>query len=161
MVGREQPESGLGSLFGTILYLSAFTLSVLDRGSSPGARQKRRPTGFQRMRVPDCGVGRSRAALCSRTSAGPLTCSARSPEPGDRLVVLVLAEWVFHSPAALSIFGFGPGGAPGVAGFVLFSSLLPALTVMGFFDTWYEFRMRFRRAALLRRISQRSADQDD
>lgn len=155
-----------GSLFGTILYLSAFTLSVLDRGQQPpDARLKRRPTGFQRMRVPDWVVWAAIAAAAlwfadQRWPNDVLRAVAWNLAIGlsflywlNGFSILLYALSIFKASALAVLLVF--------AGFVLFSSLLPALTVMGFFDTWYEFRMRFRRAALLRRISQRSADQDD
>jgi hypothetical protein len=51
------------------------------------------------------------------------------------------------------------------AGFMVMSGVLlfgmwPVLGIFGLFDTWYDFRMRFRRIAMLRRVSYRPDDHD-
>jgi hypothetical protein len=156
---------GFGFAFGSVLLMSTFLLSVLDRfRRDPEAIAKRKPTGFQRMQVPDWAV------WIAIMLAVMWFAEQRWPNEALRIVTwnaaigLSFVYWLNGFSIllyALSVFKATVFGTFMVfTVFMLFSSLLPALSVFGFFDTWYDFRTRFRRLAILRRLSQQDRGRD-
>lgn len=144
---------GFGSVFGSVVLLVSFMLSVLDRWQqAPETRARRKPTGFQRMQVPDWAV------WVAITVAALWFVEDRWPNPALRFVTwnaalgLTFVYWLNGFSIllyALSVFKASAFATAMVfVGFVLFSSFLPALVVFGLFDTWFGFRTRFWRLAL-------------
>lgn len=156
---------GPGSVFGTVLFLSAFLLSVLDRWQrTPEAAAKRKPSGFQRMQLPDWAVWIAIAVAVLWFAEQRWPNEALRAVTWNSAIGLVFVYWlngysillyaltVFKASAFATFMVF--------SGFVLFSGMLPALSVLGLFDTWYDFRMRCRRLALFRHLSYRANNRD-
>lgn len=156
---------GIGSAFGSVLLLVAFMLSVLDRWQQPLAmRARRKPTGFQRMQIPDwvVWVAIAVAALWFVDSYWPndaLRFVTWNTALGLAFLywlngysILLYSLSVFKASAFATFMVF--------SGFVLFSSFLPGLVVFGLFDTWFGFRTRFWRIALPRGTRYRVDDPD-
>jgi len=150
----------LGSMFGTVLLLCAFMLSVLERWQrDPADVVRRKPTGFQRMHVPDwvVWIGIAAALLCFADQRWPHT--AVRVVAWNAAVGLAFLYWLNGLSIVLYALSVFKATAFGMfmfyLGFVLFNGMLPMLSVLGLFDTWYDFRMRLRRLALLRRLSNR------
>lgn len=156
---------GPGSVFGSVLLLSAFTLCVLDRWRrDPEAIAKRRPSEFQRMKVPDWVVWVVIVVALlwfadQRWPNDALRAATWNTAIGLTFVywlngfsILLYALSVFKATALAMFLVF--------SGLILFNSMLPILGVFGLFDTWYNFRTRFRRLALLRRLSYRPDGRD-
>lgn len=155
----------LGSAFGSVLTLSALAVCLLERWRrDPETRAKRKPTGFQRMRLPDWVVWVAIAAALMWFMdvyywASPVL-RALSWNLALGLFGLYLLNGVSILFFTLTIFK-----ASAFAGFMVMSGILlfgmwPMLCIFGLFDTWYDFRMRFRRIAMLRRVSYRPDDHD-
>jgi len=156
---------GPGSVFGTVLFLSAFLLSVLDRWQrAPEAAAKRKPTGFQRMQLPDWAVWIAIVVALLWFAEQRWPNEVLRALTWNSAIGLVFVYWlngysillyaltVFKASAFATFMVF--------SGFVLFSGMLPALSVLGLFDTWYDFRMRCRRLALFRHLSYRANNRD-
>lgn len=154
----------LGSASISVLTLSAITVCLLERWRrDPEDRAKRKPTGFQKMRIPDWVVWIAIVAALMWFADG------RWPNPVLRAISwnaalgLLGLYWlnglsvVFY---AMSIFKASAFGMFMVFSGMLIFGLWPMLGIFGFFDTWYDFRKRFRRIAILRSVTQRPEDQD-
>lgn len=155
----------LGSSFGSVLILAAFTICVLDRWQrDPEAAARRKPTGFQRMRVPDWVVWIAIAAALMwfvdvYYRENPVL-RAISWNMALGLLGVYLLNGVSIMLYALTVFK-----ASAFTGFMVMSGIMlfgmwPMLGIFGLFDTWYDFRMRFRRIAMLRRVMTRPDDND-
>jgi MFS family permease len=154
----------LGSAFGSVLTLSAITVSLLARWRrDPEDRAKRQPTGFQKMRVPDWVVWIAIAAALMWFADG------RWPNPVLRAIswnaAVALLGLYWLNGVSITLYATTIFKASALGMFMVFSGMLifglwPMLGIFGFFDTWYDFRKRFRRIAILRSVSQRPDDQD-
>ena len=154
----------LGSAFGSVLTLSAITVCLLERWRrDPEARAKRKPTGFQKMRVPDWVVWIAIAAALMWFADG------RWPNPVLRAIswnaALGLLGLYWLNGVSITLYAMTVFKASAFGMFMVFSGMFifglwPMLGIFGFFDTWYDFRKRFRRIAILRSVSQRPEDQD-
>lgn len=154
----------LGSVFGCVLFLAAITLCLLERWQrDPEDRKRRKPTGFQRMRVPDWVV------WIAIATALVWFADYRLDSPALRAVAWNLATalnylYLLNGLSvlfyALSVFKATAFGAfMAISGMILFG-LWPLMGILGLFDTWYDFRMRFRRIAMLRNVTYRPDDHD-
>jgi len=146
----------LGSAFGSVLIIVAVALSVLDRWSrGPEEIRRGRPSGFQRARVPDWVV------WVAIATALLWYADYRWPHPALRAVSWNLAiglnclYWL--NGVSVLLFGMTMLRFRFVGVFLVLSGLIvfgfwPLLGVFGLFDTWFDFRMRARRVAMLRRV---------
>ena len=154
----------LGSAFGSMLTLSAITICLLERWRrDPEARARRKPTGFQKMRLPDWVVWFAIAAALIWFADG------RWPNPALRVIswnaALALLGLYWLNGCSIALYAMTIFKASAFAMFMVFSGMFifgfwPMLGIFGLFDTWYDFRKRFRRIAILRSVSQRPEDQD-
>jgi len=155
---------GPGSAFGSVLVLAAFALCTLERwGRDPELRARRKPTGFQRMRVPDWVV------WIVIFVALLWFADYRSHHPAVRAVAwntaVGLAFVYGLNGLSILLYALSVFKASVFVAFMVFSGLFlfgltPMLGMFGLFDTWYDFRWRLRRIAMLRRVSYRPDDQD-
>jgi len=154
----------LGYAFISVLTLSALTVSLLERWRrDPEAAVRRKPTGFQKMRIPDWVVWIAIAAALMWFADG------RWPNPVLRAVswnaALGLLGLYWLNGLSIVLYAMTLFKASAFGMFMVFSGMIifglwPMLGIFGFFDTWYDFRKRFRRIAILRSVSQRPEDQD-
>jgi hypothetical protein len=154
----------LGSAFSSILILTALTLCLLERWQrDPETRARRKPTGFQQMRVPDWVV------WIAITAALMWFADGRWPNAILRVVAwntaLGLLSLYWLNGVSILLYSLTVFKATAFGMFMVFSGILlfglwPMLGIFGLFDTWYDFRMRIRRIAMLRRVSYRPDDQD-
>lgn len=154
----------LGSSFASILILAAITLCLLERWQrDPETRARRKPTGFQRMRLPDWLV------WIAILAALLWFAEDRWPNPALRAVVwntaLGLVSLYWLNGMSILLYATTVFKATAFGMFMVFSGLvvfqlMPILGIFGLFDTWYDFRMRLRRFAILRTVSARPDDQD-
>lgn len=154
----------LGSAFGCVLFMAAFTVCLLERWQrDPEARKRRKPTGFQRMRVPDWVVWLAIA------TALVWFADYHQHSPVLRIIAWNLATalnylYLLNGLSvlfyALSVFKATAFGTFMVFSGVLLFGLMPFMGLLGLFDTWYDFRLRFRRMAMLRNVMYRPDDQD-
>ncbi len=154
-----------GSTFASVLILSAITISLLERWQrDPESRTRRKPTGFQRMRVADWVVWVAIAAALMWFVDVDFRESPVLRAVSWNTALALLGIYVLNGVSilfyALTIFK-----ASAFAGFMVMTGIMlfgmwPVLGILGLFDTWYDFRMRFRRIAMLRRISYRPDDHD-
>jgi MFS family permease len=153
-----------GSAFCSVLTLSALTVGLMERWRrDPEDRAKRKPTGFQKMRVPDWVVWMAIAAALMWFADG------RWPNPVLRAIswnaALGLLGLYWLNGLSIVLYAMSIFKATLFGMFMVFSGMIifgfwPMLSIIGFFDTWYDFRKRFRRIAILRSVSQRPEDQD-
>jgi len=156
---------GPGSVFGSVLFTCAFLLSVLDRWQrKPEDATRRKPTGFQRMRTPDWVVWIAIAVALLWFAEQRWPNEALRAVTWNTALGLLFVYWLNGFSIllyALSVFKASAFATFMVfAGFILFGSMLPALSVLGLFDTWYDFRMRCRRFKLFRHLSYRAGNRD-
>jgi hypothetical protein len=154
-----------GSSFGSVLIVSAITLCLLERWQrDPETQARRKPTGFQRMRLPDWVVWIAIAAALMW-----FVDVYYRPDPVLRAIswntALALVGIYLLNGVSILLFAMTVFKASAFAGFMVMSGVLlfgmwPVLGIFGLFDTWYDFRMRFRRIAMLRRVSYRPDDHD-
>lgn len=155
----------LGSAFGSILIVSAVALALVERTRrSPEEIQRRRPSGFQRMRVPDWMVWFAIAAALIWLA------DFRWPHPALRAIswnaAIALNCLYWLNGVSILLYALTVFKASFLGLFMVLSGLFvfglwPLLGVFGLFDTWYDFRMRFRRLAMLRRVAFRPDDRDE
>lgn len=154
----------LGSAFGSVLTLSAITVCLLERWRrDPENRAKRKPTGFQKMRVPDWVVWIAIAAALMWFADGRWPNSVMRAISWNTALGLLGLYWL--NGVSITLYAMSVFKASAFGMFMVFSGMFvfglwPMLGIFGFFDTWYDFRKRFRRIAILRSVSQRPEDQD-
>lgn len=154
-----------GIMFGSVLLLSAFVLCVLDRWHrKPEAVAKRKPTGFQRMQVPDWVVWFAIAVALLWFAEDRWPNNLLRIATWNAAIGLTFVYWLNGLSILLYALSVLKASTLAVlmvfSGFIVFQGLLPMLGVFGLFDTWYDFRMRFRRLALLRGLSYRAGGRD-
>jgi len=158
------PYIGVGVMVASIVLLSAYMLCVLDRWQvqqDPSLR--RRTTGFQRMRLPDWLVWVAIAVA--------LMWFADSRWPNDALravawnsaIALACVYWL--NGFAVLLYGLAILKVSALASLLVVSGmflfgLMHLLGLMGLFDTWFDFRLRLRRLAMLRRVGYQPGDRD-
>lgn len=154
----------IGSIFGSLLFMLAYVLSVVDRWHGlRGGVVQRRLSGFQRMRLPEWLVWiaivvalmwfadrqwpNELLRMVTWNAAVALTCLY-----GLHGFSILLYGLTVLKASALVSFAV-------ISGLILFG-LIHLLTVVGLFDTWVDFRIRIRRLARFRRAGFRSDDRD-
>ena len=154
----------LGSAFGSILVLAAITLCLLERWQrDPETRARRKPTGFQRMRLPDWVVWIAIAVALMWFADDRWPHDVLRAITWNTALGLLTLYWLNGISIvlyALTVFKATAFGVFMVLSGMLLFGLWPLLGIFGLFDTWYDFRMRFRRIAMLRNVSYRPDDHD-
>ena len=154
----------LGSAFGSILVLAAITLCLLERWQrDPETRARRKPTGFQKMHVPDWAVWIAIAVALMWFADGYWPNTALRAVAWNTALGLLSVYWL--NGVSILLYAITVFKATAFGTFMVFSGMMlfglwPMLGIFGLFDTWYDFRMRFRRLAMLRHVSYRPDDQD-
>jgi hypothetical protein len=149
--------------FGMVLVASATVLNVADRWPQHLAEAPtRRATGFQRMRLPDWLVWVAIAAA--------LLWFAERQWPNEMLRVVtwnsaIALAWIYGlNGFSILLYALTAMKATALASVVVVSGVLMFLMhflgLVGLFDTWYDFRHRFRRLAMLRRVVHWSRDRE-
>ncbi|MCF6285089.1 MAG: YybS family protein [Candidatus Hydrogenedentes bacterium] len=155
---------GIGSTIALVLLMTAYVLCVIDRRQRKASEKpQRRTTEFQRMRLPDWLVWVAIVVA--------LLCFAEHRWPNEVLriiswnaaIALASVYWLngfsilLYALAVLKVTTLASVAI--ISGMFVFG-LMQLLGLFGLFDTWYDFRIRFRRLAMLRRVTLRSDDRD-
>ena len=155
---------GVGSMFASVLLSVAFLLSLTDRiqsGKDGGPR--RITTGFQRMRLPDWLVWVAIAVALLWFAEQRWPNEALRFVTWNMAVALSAVYWLNGFSILLYAMAVLKASMPVVVlvltGMVLLG-LMHLLSMVGLFDTWYSFRVRFRRLALRRQLGYGSDDQE-
>ena len=155
---------GIGSIFGSVLLMSAYLLCVIDRENIRKiGPPRRRTTGFQRMGLPDWLVWVAIVVALLWFVDHRWPNDALRVITWNAAVALTLIYWL--NGLSILLYAFATMKATALVTLLVFSGmflfgLMHLLSLVGLFDTWCDFRIRIRRLALLRRVGLRSDDND-